>query len=74
VCTITAAPATGTCDGQFAIGGSMLFVEHATLDLQADKLSFPISGGSGRYKGAKGSGVSTNVGTSDDSDIVIKLH
>ena len=74
VCTITALPATGTCDGQFAIGGSMLFVEHATLDVSSDKLTFPITGGTGRFKGMTGTGVSKNVGKGDDSDVVIKLH
>jgi hypothetical protein len=74
VCTMTAAPLTGICNGEFAIGGSMLLVEHATLDLVSSKLTFPITGGTGRYKGAKGTGVSTDVGSGDDSDTVIKLR
>ncbi len=63
---------TGLCDGQFAIGGSMLLVEHMTLNVAASTSSFRITGGTGRYKGAKGTAVSTNVG--DDSDIVIRLR
>jgi hypothetical protein len=74
VCTITALPATGVCDGQFAIGGSMLFVEHTTLDVSGSTLNFPITGGTGRFKGMTGTGVSKNVGNGDDSDVVIRLH
>jgi hypothetical protein len=74
VCTFTVLPSTALCGGEFAIGGSMLLVEHATFDLGSSKLTFPITGGTGRYKGMTGTGVSNNVGNGGDSDVVIKLH
>ena len=37
-------------------------------------LNFPLTGGTGRFKGMTGTGVSKNIGNGDDSDVVIKLH
>jgi hypothetical protein len=62
------------CDGQVAIGGSMLLVENQPLDVAQDGSSFTISGGTGKYAHAKGTIVSKSFGTSDDQDMVITLR
>jgi hypothetical protein len=72
-CTFTGAD-SGVCDGQFNIGPSMLLTENATISFKDPRLTFPITGGTGRYRGAKGTIVSTSVGGSDDSDVVISLR
>jgi hypothetical protein len=73
VCTFTGAT-TAVCDGQFAIGGSMLLVENVTIDFSNPKLSFPITGGTGKFRGRTGALVSTSLGNGDNSDDVINLH
>jgi hypothetical protein len=45
-----------------------------TLNASARTLNFPLTGGTGRFKGMTGTGVSKNIGNGDDSDVVIKLH
>ena len=72
VCSFTG-PATGVCDGQFTVGPSMLLSENVTIDFSA-KLTFPITGGTGKYRGAKGTIVSTSIPGSADTDDVIKLR
>jgi hypothetical protein len=72
-CTITSATA-GICEGQIALGGSMLLVEGQPIDLAASGTSFTIDGGTGKYAHAKGTIVSKDVGTTDDSDMTITLR
>ena len=71
VCTFTG-PNTALCDGQFAIGGSMLLVQHQNITFKDAGLTVAITGGTGKFKGMKGTVVSTNIG--DNSDDVITLH
>jgi hypothetical protein len=53
----------------------MVLLDHFTFDFAASHQTFQVTGGSGRYKGAKGTVSVTTVGTSgNDSDIVIKLR
>ncbi len=72
-CTFTG-PTTGVCDGQFAIGPSMLLTENATIDFRQPRLTFPIAGGTGRYRGARGTIVNTSLQGGNDSDVVISLR
>lgn len=67
-------PTTAVCDGQFTIGPSMLLVENVTLDFSQSRLTVPIAGGTGKYLGAKGTIVTTEVSGSDDSDVVVTLR
>jgi hypothetical protein len=53
---------TALCDAQIALPGGMLFADRATIDLTAQRTTWPITGGSGRFSGVKGGAVtSTNV-------------
>jgi hypothetical protein len=76
-CTITsfaASGATGVCDGQIAIGGSMLLVKHETVALpNTARLSFRINGGTGIYRHAHGKLIATNIGNTGNSDFDIKI-
>jgi hypothetical protein len=76
VCTITsiAGPMSGTatCDGQIAIGGSMLLAENAKLTFSnSPTVVVPITGGTGKYRGAHGHVKSTSIGNTNNSDITI---
>lgn len=76
-CTIisfSAAGATGVCDGQIAIGGSMLLVNHEQVALSdTATLIFRINGGTGIYRHARGKLIATNVGNTGNSDFDIKI-
>jgi hypothetical protein len=72
VCTFSG-PATAVCDGQFTIGPSMLLSENVTVDLSGKQVTFPITGGTGEYRGAKGTIVNTSIAGSANGDVVIKL-
>jgi hypothetical protein len=72
-CTFTG-PAVAVCDGQIAVGASLLLAEHVTVNLAEDGLTIPISGGTGRFHGMHGTTVSKSIAGSDDTDLVIKLH
>lgn len=72
VCTLTSATGQATCDGQIAIGGSMLLAENVPLDLtKAPVVS--ITGGTGVYKHAHGTASTVSIGTSNNSDFTIKF-
>lgn len=75
-CTFTsvALPATLTalCDAQIALPGGMIFADRATIELSAERSTWPITGGSGRFSGVKGGSVtSTNV--QGGSDLRVRL-
>ena len=76
-CTIisfAAAGAKGVCDGQIAIGGSMLLVNHETVTLSdTAPLIVPINGGTGIYRHAHGKLITTNIGNTSNSDFNIKI-
>jgi hypothetical protein len=76
-CTIISsagAGATGVCDGQIAIGGSMLLVNHETITLSdTARLSLQINGGTGIYRHAHGKLITTNIGNTSNSDFDIKI-
>lgn len=63
---------TATCDGQIAIGGSMLLAENAKLTFSnSPTVVVPITGGTGKYRGAHGLVKSTSIGNTNNSDITI---
>jgi hypothetical protein len=75
-CTITGAAgnsATAVCDAQIAIGGSMLLANHAKLTFGESNapIVVPINGGTGIYRHAHGTVISTSVG--NDSDLTVKV-
>jgi hypothetical protein len=76
-CTIidlAAAGATGVCDGQIAIGGSMLLVNHETVALSdTPRLIFRINGGTGIYRHAHGTLIATTIGNTSNTDFNIKI-
>jgi hypothetical protein len=75
-CTITGftgAGGTATCDGQIAIGGSMLLANgaHVTLSDSSAPFVVPINGGTGIYRRAHGTITARNVG--NNTDFTIKV-
>ena len=76
-CTLTGLTADGAkavCDGQIAIGGSMLLVNNQSLTLPDSNgpLVFRINGGTGTYRHAHGKITATTVG--NNTDFVIKAR
>ncbi|HEY2604060.1 MAG TPA: hypothetical protein VGI67_21055 [Thermoleophilaceae bacterium] len=79
-CTITSTTPTGAlalCNGQFAIGGSLLIAENENVTFNfasASTTVVPVNAGTGKFRHAKGTVRSTDIGNSNNSDVVIKLH
>jgi hypothetical protein len=76
-CTLTGLTtdgATAMCDGQIAIGGSMLLVNNDKLTLPDSNgpLAFRINGGTGTYRHAHGKITATTVGNNTDFVIRVK--
>jgi hypothetical protein len=76
VCTFTSLTgpmnATATCDGQIAIGGSMLLAENVKLSFSSSStVVVPLTGGTGKFRGAHGHVKSTAIGKTNNSDITI---
>ena len=76
-CTLTGLTADGAkavCDGQIAIGGSMLLVNNESLTLPDSNgpLVFRINGGTGTYRHVHGKITATTVG--NNTDFVIKAR
>ena len=76
VCTFTSITGpmsgTATCDGQIAIGGSMLLAENAKLTFSTSPtVVVPITGGTGNFRGAHGHVKSTSISNKNNSDITI---
>jgi hypothetical protein len=75
-CTITGSAgnsATAICDAQIAIGGSMLLANHVKLTFSESNapIVVPINGGTGIYRHAHGTVISTSVG--NNSDLTVKV-
>ncbi len=75
-CAITATTATeanAACDGQIAIGGSMLLVngELVAFSDSSAPLRFNINGGTGIYRHARGKITATSVGNNTDFKIKV---
>ncbi len=74
VCTFITASGTATCSGEIAIGGSMLLADDATLDLaRGGPIRIPLTGGTGSYRNAHGTSVSTAIGNSSDADFTLSF-
>jgi hypothetical protein len=78
VCTFTSITGpmsgTATCDGQIAIGGSMLLAENAKLSFSnSPTVVVPLTGGTGKFRGAHGRVKSTSIGNTNNSDITITI-
>jgi hypothetical protein len=71
VCTQVSASGA-LCDGQLAIGGSMILGDDFRLDLSSTAATIvKITGGTGRYRHAHGTVVSKPVG--NNADLTIKV-
>jgi hypothetical protein len=75
-CVITVSSAVAerqTCSQQYAIGSAMLLATNVTLTFNGRTASIPINGGTGRFKNARGTLVSSPVGNSTDTDNTFTL-
>lgn len=70
-CTFTGP--TQTCSIQIAIGGSLLLLNRVTLPSNANTASAPVNAGTGKYKNAHGTFVSTLLGNSNNSENTVTL-
>ncbi len=79
VCSITAVSgnsATATCSGDFALGGSMVIASNFTLNLSQNSGNpgpIKLSGGTGRYKHARGTVVVKTIGNTNNSDDTVTI-
>jgi hypothetical protein len=75
VCTFTSIAGMGgtaTCNGQIAIGGSMLLAQNVNLTFSSSPtLVVPINGGTGKFRGAHGRVKSTSIGNTNNSELTI---
>jgi hypothetical protein len=72
-CTVTSA-STQTCNGQIAIGGSLLLGNDVTVPFgQNGAGTLPINAGTGKYKNAQGTVSETFIANSNNVDITIAL-
>ena len=72
-CTITS-PSSGLCDGQIALGGSMIIGDDFVLDFSSSAATIvKITGGTGRYRHAHGKIIAKTV-TSNTTDLTIKVR
>ena len=77
-CTVTKVVSStdipADCLGVIAFGGSTI-VSHSTQNLGSTAASsvYPITGGTGRYLGAKGSVKTTSIGNTNTSNGVITI-
>jgi len=65
---------TATCDGQIAIGSSMLLADNVQVNLGNNGISsVPLNAGTGVYKGAQGTVSSQGIGNTNNSNLTITL-
>jgi hypothetical protein len=62
-------PESGSCQGEVAIGGSLILVKS---DLGGNP--FTVYWGTGRFKGITGTGTTTTIGDGNDSDVVLRYR
>jgi hypothetical protein len=72
VCTFTSTQYAATCNGQIAVGGSMLLAQDVTVDF-GPSVSVPLNGGTGAYKGAHGTASAAAFDNSSNSDFTIRF-
>jgi hypothetical protein len=73
-CTLVASPATADCYSDFSVGGSLLYTDNWTVNLAGNVVSVPISGGTGKFAGYRGTAKFTNIGNTPYSNVVIAVH
>lgn len=66
---------TVLCDGEVALGGSMLLADHQTIQLsQTSPINLSFTGGTGQYQGVTGTIRTRSVGAnSNDTDFTITI-
>jgi hypothetical protein len=65
----------GTCDGQIAIGGSMLLMTIGNSpSLEASLSRIAIKGGTGVFQGAHGTATSVSPNNTKTSDVTIRVR
>jgi hypothetical protein len=72
--TATNPMATALCDGQIAIGGSMLLADQVTATLTQTTTAAPINGGIGKYAGYHGTAKAVGIDNTNNSDFTIRVH
>jgi hypothetical protein len=63
-----------TCDGQIAIGGSMLLANGIHPNFAANSQRFAINGGTGVFQRATGTLTTVNIGKTNNSDFTIRVR
>jgi hypothetical protein len=69
ICVFKAAKGAPTCDGQSALGGNQLLLFHTPSGGAS-----VVSGGTGRFAAATGTVAATQIGNTNNSDLVIVVH
>ena len=69
ICVFTSAKPEPSCDGQSAVGGNQLLLFHTPAGSGT-----VVVGGSGRYLGATGKATATQIGSTNNSDIVVTVQ
>ncbi len=75
-CVVTVASTVAdrqTCTEQFALGSAMLLATNVTVTFNGRTGTIPINGGTGRFKNARGTLVSTPVADSNNFDNTLTL-
>jgi hypothetical protein len=73
ICVLTSTTGLALCDGQIAIGGSMIFADDWTLDFNSTApTTIQITGGTGRFRHAHGTVFAKSV-SQNTTDLVIKV-
>lgn len=72
VCTFVTA-STAVCDGEIAMGNSMLVADHISENFASNSptMVFQITGGTGALAGAHGTVTSTSIGNTNNSDFTV---
>jgi hypothetical protein len=73
-CTVVKMPSTGQCFGEFAVGGSLIYADDFIVHLAAGAGAIHVDGGTGHFAGYTGTITETQLGKTNDSDVVITLH
>jgi hypothetical protein len=74
VCTLTTA-SRGLCDGTIAIGGAVIIGDDFVLNFNSSSnvTTVKITGGTGRYRHARGTVIAKSVGNSNNTDLTIRV-
>lgn len=73
ITTVTMTSFKGVCDGQVAIGGSMLLADHVIGTFTRSTTKIPINRGTGVYRGYHGLATSKSIALTNNSDFTITV-